>query len=118
MSEVVERVARALYARNPYVDDEPVNGYFDAGRELSFEECSEAQPDYLKDLREDAVAVIEAMREPSDSMREEGSFVHRHHLFDITGEPVRARRHASMIWGAMIDAALSEGEGKDARDDG
>jgi len=86
MSEMVERVARALRAL-------PVRDYAQVGGEL----------DELR-LREAARAAIEAMREPTEGMVKAGE-----NTVCIHGDP---QCGAAYAWAAMIDAALSDTTGR------
>ena len=86
MSEMVERVARAIY-----------------GGPIPWEAIDPASQ---KILLRDARAAIEAMREPTEAMSEVGRI--------IVGPTYEAKsllraREADICWRAMIDAALRKG---------
>lgn len=78
MSEMVERVARALYAVN-------------TGGAASWEDEA---PEFQQWVCEQARAAIAAMREPTEAMVEEGA------------SEIRAAGGPEFVWRAMIDAAL------------
>lgn len=87
MSEMVERVARALFAvAAPYTDK--------CCSKPKFEECQIC----ARDAREHARAAIEAMREPTEAM------VTRAMADDGTSMPLA--RGYDEVWQSMIDEAL------------
>jgi hypothetical protein len=75
MSEMVERIARTLVATHGNLDDD--------------------DSDALADYREDARAVIAAMREPTDAMAD-------------AADGCTTDESPTAIWQIMIDAALKE----------
>jgi hypothetical protein len=82
---MIEKVARALakvYARGTGDDEVAANRYADS---------------FWRKFKDDARAAIEAMREPTDAMLGAGE-----------GE---THDDPAPVWAAMIDRALSEGEG-------
>lgn len=79
MSEMVERVARAMYAHDSYKEGEP-----------AWEDHSEQ---FRVVQRARARVAIEAMREPTEEMYQAG--------WGRGGTP-------DVIWPAMIDAALAK----------
>jgi len=83
MTEMVKRVARAISAKQL------------ANCKMTFEECD---PDYIAQQTAEAVAAIEAMRDPTDEMIAAASETDRAtDQYCATGE-----EH----WESMIDAAL------------
>lgn len=103
-SAVVERVAQAIYGRNPYydqnvdADDRPVSAPF----RLSWDDLSEkAREDFIEDAR----AAIKAMREPTEAqIRAVDKALHEHWP--------NARKMAVAMQHAMIDSALSKAKGE------
>jgi hypothetical protein len=104
MSEMVERVARAIANGLGDEFDNAFNGKSDwiyargekGGR---FRDCNEpTQDDYLGAAR----AAIEAMREPTDEMIEAG-LKHQVHTVE------NSRASTFVRWSWMVDAALGDG---------
>jgi len=100
MSEMVERVARAM------LDSEPTwtGEHWDDDRRLTVREFLEST--HLQDAieviaRDAARAAIEAMREPTDGMVDAG--YHR-------AKPYLGTETMAQAYRAMITAALGEGE--------
>jgi hypothetical protein len=96
MSEMVERVARAICSSTGRDPDSPFRDHH--GRPLDFPEW--------KRWSAEARAAIEAMRETTPEMRQAGVLGAGAHY--IIGDPNR-------VWGAMIDAALATNSPSDAK---
>lgn len=107
MSEMVERVAKVLYARKcAEIAADPTAAY--RGPFSPFEELLKAKDAYLDDAR----AAIAAMREPTDEMWDAGA----ENLYGVSREKAieyakedkfESDGHkAEEIWQALIDAAL------------
>lgn len=94
MSEIVERVARAIYSANPAEE-----GWQGVGHEPKVLPWEEAPDDHEWCL-EAARAAIEAMRPMTDDMREQFMKIIRDEIWEEGG--------ATDAWSAMIDAALKE----------
>jgi hypothetical protein len=83
--DMIERVARALFAVEwDSKSSDPWEGAYADEREA-----------WLQSAR----AAIEAMRDPTDAMKDAGDLPTYQWVDDV----------ASNVWGRMIDAALSEG---------
>lgn len=90
----LERAARALARRSCSPGGEAQFPY------VSADEWEEKNwPDHMPAAR----AVLEAIREPSEGMREQGAGQLFGSASDDWGDDAR------LVWQAMIDAALSEG---------
>lgn len=102
----LERAARALYRLHDappqdLLDRLKANGD-DEGLAEELAEEDEVWPNYVADAR----AVLEAIREPSEAMREAGAEVGESH----DNLPRETEPHAADdVYRAMIDAALKEG---------
>ena len=89
MDDTVERVAMRLFAHD---------GLKHAATNLSLEQSWEMSPRYHDKYRGLARAALEAMREPTENMREVGGW--------SGGENGVGSSSAAVVWYAMIDAAL------------
>jgi len=106
MSDMVEKVARAIYDANDPTSNDPLavlmhayNPFIDDSRPIP------EQLEQVMDIcRSAARAAIEAMRKPSELMLDFGSFAF--HTLDRDNDG--SREFAIDIWQAMIDAALAE----------
>lgn len=87
---LIERAARALYQSAPH----------------DFDPNQMVQAATWPDLVEQARAVLQAIREPSEKMVAAGSFAG---AFDIPDGRYSASEEAQKVWEAMIDTALEEG---------
>ncbi len=93
MNEIVDRIAKVLCER-AVAENDPQSDF----NMLSWSALSEEGKD---EWRSDARAVIEAMREPTNSMMEAGSFA-----MPIV-EGYSMPDDEKNVWQAMIDAALA-----------
>lgn len=100
MSEMVERVARALVAakfgEEGLLIFEPVPDDFPLSLEASL-----MFKRRIDDAMKEARAAIEAMREPTEAMRD------RYYDFDVVGYGPDGSGH-DLVWQAGIDAALKK----------
>lgn len=112
MSEMVERVARAIYAqipnggtvRIPNTLPSASNGRYPLPYDLEYQADKwEEAPDRHEQCLNIARAAIEAMREPTDRMNSEGASAASFGIGKPTDEEAIPR-----VWHAMIDAALRE----------
>ncbi|TDR28919.1 hypothetical protein [Aquamicrobium defluvii] len=97
MSEMVERVAKAIYEASPFKMTE---GPYDRQSDL-----------YKRNCRLLARAAIEAMREPTDAMVDVGQDAFAEGINMVAGHPEPSDEASYQTYIAMIDAALSEVEG-------
>lgn len=96
MSEMIERVAKALYDMEPIEDSgESIDGFqvTPAGA-LTWEAVKECHEEVAEHYREQAQAAIAAMREPTEAMMDAGD--------------IFADNTVRQCWQAMIDEALGE----------
>ncbi len=104
MTDIVERVARALYERDPLMDQETDLDGWPAGPVYTIPWDSDGLSEDVRDeFRADARAAIAAMLEPTEGMVEAGGgrYVNLERADDQAYEP-------PAIYRAMIQAAIEE----------
>jgi hypothetical protein len=102
MSEMIERVAKVLYDLNPFMDQEVDGDYRPIGSPYALDWGSEGlDDDWREEFRKEARCVLEAMREPTETMHHGArDWSYKHY-----GKPV-GLDGSDGCWKAMIDAAL------------
>lgn len=88
--DMVEKVARAI-----------VGAMYHPQPDMSGDIWKAVSPRHRRDATDAARAAIEAMREPTEAMKDAGSY------FDHDGDGGISAYEAADVWSGMIDAALN-----------